>query len=212
MKLRKHAFIGIRGSLITFMNTFSCDMDQFAALLFNFVNSLPLRLRQTSLTPLGLPWPPVAASAPLPPPLTLAAVPVPRLLTPLTNRLPTASTAPIGFIRLGPLAVSLSTRNNRTLVPFQTPTVPFCTTISEAKIKPQRRDSYQPRLMVVHSKECTRGGEASIASGRSGGGFEYDRRVRTVCRGRFGSQVSTQDRVGSNPSDGEVMPAGIAPE
>ena len=107
-----------------------------------------------------------------------------------TRLLPTASTAPIGFMRLGPRTASFSTLNRRTLVPFQTPTVPFCTTISEAKMKPQSRDSYQPKERGVHSKRWIRGGEGSIVEGRVVGGDVDESRVRIVWSGKEGSQVS----------------------
>ena len=57
------------------------------------------------------------------------------------------------FIRLGPIAATVSTLKSRTAVPFHTPTVPFWTTISEANMKPQSRDSYQPRESGVHSNK-----------------------------------------------------------
>src|SRR5437762_14231658 len=52
-------------------------------------------------------------------------------------------------------------------VPFQTPTVPGVdpdaepTTISLAKMKPHRRDSYQPRESGDHSNRWTRIGDGS---------------------------------------------------
>ncbi|KAL8831460.1 MAG: hypothetical protein Q9170_005275 [Blastenia crenularia] len=99
--------------------------------------------------------------------LTLPLTGAVSALTPIlpirwTRLLPTASTAPIGFIKLGPLAAVCSTLNKRILVPFQTPTVPFCTTISEAKMKPQSSDSYQPSASGVQENKCIRGGEGSI--------------------------------------------------
>lgn len=68
--------------------------------------------------------------------------------------------------------------------------MPFCTTISAAKMAPQRRDSYQPRESGVHSKEEMRGGEGSMGGGRDGGGVGVEISVRMVCRGRVGSQDS----------------------
>lgn len=96
------------------------------------------------------------------------------------------------FMRLGPAAATVSTLKSRMAVPFQTPTVPFCTTISDAKMKPQRRDSYQPRESGVHSNRWTRGGVGSRPGGISLGGEGDDRSVKMVCKGRVGSQESIQ--------------------
>ena len=118
-----------------------------------------------------------------------------------TKLLPTASTAPIGFIRLGPRAFSFSTLNTRIPVPFQTPTVPFCTTISEANIKDQRSDSYQPSESGDHSKRWIRGGEGSICGGMALGGVLDDvleRKVSTVWRGSDGSQESIFNFISHN--------------
>lgn len=102
----------------------------------------------------------------------------------------------MGFVKLGPLAAVCSTLNRRMLVPFHTPTVPFCTTISAVKIKPHNNDSYQPSARGVQENRCIRGGDGSIAGGRIFGGmlveaFDDDsRRVKVVCKGRVGSQDS----------------------
>ena len=96
-------------------------------------------------------------------------------------------------MRLGPLAASFSTRNRRIAVLFQIPIVPFWTAISEAKMKLQRSDSYQPKERVDHSKRWIRGGEGSMPAGRILGGVSFgvlERSVRIVCRGREGSQES----------------------
>ena len=112
------------------------------------------------------------------------------------------------FMRLGPVAATVSTLKSRTAVPFQTPTVPFCTTISEAKMKPQSRDSYQPRESDVHSKRWVRGGLGSRPGGKYLGGEGDARSVRMVCNGRIGSQESIQWAVGSKPEvDGEMLGA-----
>jgi hypothetical protein len=52
--------------------------------------------------------------------------------------------------------------NSLITVPFQTPAVPFETSISLANMKPQRRDSYQPIDNGDHSKRCTLIGEGSM--------------------------------------------------
>ena len=86
--------------------------------------------------------------------------------------------------------------------------------------------------MGVQEKNCTRGGEGSIADGRDLGGMLVEvlddeaRRVRVVCRGRVGSQDSicnrrqqdkeealqlqllTQSGEGLNPLIGDMMVAG----
>ena len=111
-----------------------------------------------------------------------------------TRLLPTASTAPMGFIRLGPLAVSFSTLNSLIAVLFHTPTAPFCTVISEANMKLQSSDSYQPRERGDHSKRWIRGGDGSMEEGSSLGGVVVsvlERRVRMVWRGRECSHEST---------------------
>lgn len=84
-----------------------------------------------------------------------------------TKLLPTASTAPFGANSVGPCAAVSWTLKSLMAVPFQTPTVPGVgldadpTTISLAKIKPQSKDSYQPRASADHSKACTRTGDGS---------------------------------------------------
>jgi hypothetical protein len=118
-----------------------------------------------------------------------------------TIELPTASTAPMGFIRLGPLAISFSTLNKRIPVPFQTPTVPRSTTISDVQIKDQSNDSYQPMLSGVHSKVWIRGRDGSIVAGSDWRGVdpsERDMSVRIECSGRVGSQVSIHSGEGEN--------------
>ena len=77
--------------------------------------------------------------------------------------------------------------------------MPFCTTISAAKIAPQSRDSYQPSDRGVHSKDEMRGEEGSMWGGRvGGGGVEVEISVRMVWRGRVGSQ----DSICSNVKNG----------
>ena len=90
-------------------------------------------------------------------------------------------------------------------MPFHTPTVPFWTTISEAKMKPQSSDSYQPRESGVHSNRCTRGGLGSRSRGSSLSGGGDERSVRMVCKGRVGSQESIQWAVGSKSKVGDEM-------
>jgi hypothetical protein len=80
----------------------------------------------------------------------------------LTILLPTASTAPLGLDNVGPLGATFSTLKSLILVPFQTPTVPFWTCISDVNAKDQRRDSYQPRDRGDHSKYWMRMGEGSM--------------------------------------------------
>ncbi len=57
-------------------------------------------------------------------------------------------------------------------------------------MKPQSSDSYHPSERGVHSKSWMRGGDGSMVEGRVDGGEGWERRVRTVCRARDGSQVS----------------------
>ena len=119
--------------------------------------------------------------------------------------LPTASTAPPGFIRLGPRAASFSTLKSRMFVPFHTPTAPPLppprattpppppTCISARHTSDHSSDSYQPSESGDHSKLWMRGGAGSMVGGREDGGSVVGlaaRRVRMVCRGREGSQVS----------------------
>ena len=47
-------------------------------------------------------------------------------------------------------------------VPFQTPAVPFDTSISLVNINPHSSDSYHPRDSGDHSNRCTRIAEGSI--------------------------------------------------
>ena len=111
-----------------------------------------------------------------------------------TILLPTASTAPIGFIRLGPFAASFSTLKSRIEVLFQTPAAPFWTAISEEKMKLQSKDSYQPRESGDHSKRWMRAGDGSMEEGRFVGGVVVsvlERRVSIVWRGRVCSHEST---------------------
>jgi hypothetical protein len=79
-----------------------------------------------------------------------------------TILLPTASTAPRGELRVGPLGATASTLKSLIVVPFQTPTVPFATCISLVKMKDQSKDSYQPRESGDHSKYWIRIGDGSI--------------------------------------------------
>lgn len=74
-------------------------------------------------------------------------------------------------------------------------------------MKPQRRDSYQPRESGVHSKRWTRGGVGSSPGGIERGGDEEESRVSMVCRGRVGSQESIQWAVGSKPMLGDMIVA-----
>lgn len=87
-----------------------------------------------------------------------------RLRLPIrcTRLLPTASTAPRGEISEGVCAAPSWTLNSLMLVLFQTPAVPFATTISAANTNPQSSDSYHPRDKGDHSKRCTLIGEGSI--------------------------------------------------
>jgi hypothetical protein len=86
------------------------------------------------------------------------------------------------------------------------------TSISEAKMKPQRRLSYQPRDRGDHSKRCTLIGLGSMPRGKGVSatarraavveselepegvvgilGESSDIRVRMVCKGSSGSQLS----------------------
>ncbi len=59
-------------------------------------------------------------------------------------------------------------------------------------MKPQSRDSYQPRESDVHSKRWIRGGLESKPGGSCLGGEGDERSVRTVCNGRVGSHESIQ--------------------
>lgn len=74
-------------------------------------------------------------------------------------------------------------------------------------MKPQSKDSYQPRESDVHSKRWTRGGVGSRLGGNSSGGEGDDRSVRIVCKGSVGSQESIQWAVGSKPEVGDEMVA-----
>lgn len=86
-----------------------------------------------------------------------------RLKLPIlcTRLLPTASTAPRGDVNEGPCAAASCTRNSLMLVPRQMPAWPLNMLISLEKMKPQRRDSYQPNDRGDHSKRWTRRGEES---------------------------------------------------
>ena len=79
-----------------------------------------------------------------------------------TMLLPTASTAPRGAMSVGPAAAVSCTRKSLIAVPFQTPTVPLATCISDVKMNPQSRDSYHPNDTGDHSKRWTRIGDGSI--------------------------------------------------
>ena len=57
-------------------------------------------------------------------------------------------------------------------------------------MKPQSRDSYQPRDSGVHSNKWMRGADGSIVYGRDDGGEVDERSVIIVCSGREGSQES----------------------
>ena len=74
-------------------------------------------------------------------------------------------------------------------------------------MKPQSRDSYQPRESDVHSKRCIRGGLGSKPGGNCLGGDGNDKSVRMVCNGKVGSQESIQWAVGSKPEVGDEMVA-----
>ena len=74
-------------------------------------------------------------------------------------------------------------------------------------MKPQSKDSYQPRESDVHSKRWIRGGLGSNPGGNCLGGEGNERSVKMVCKGRVGSQESIQWAVGSKPVVGEEMVA-----
>src|SRR5262245_48021090 len=65
-------------------------------------------------------------------------------------------------MREGAWAAPSWTLNSLMLVLFQTPAVPFETSISPAKMKLHRSDSYQPRDSGDHSNEWTLIGEGSM--------------------------------------------------
>lgn len=100
-----------------------------------------------------------------------------------TKLLPTASTAPLGAINVGPSAAASCTLKRRMPVPFHTPTVPGVapvadpTTISLEKIKPQRSDSYQPIDSADHSNDWTRTGVGSEMILLTCGSSENDGRL-----------------------------------
>jgi len=134
---------------------------------------------------------------------------------------------------VGPWAAVSWTLKSLIAVPFQTPTVPGVdpdaepTTISLAKMKPHRRDSYHPRDSGDHSNRWTRIGDASESrawirgsSAKDGSseikvrasgsrddcraeagirGEMIDMSVRIVWRGSSGTHVSIQPVVGTNP-------------
>lgn len=94
------------------------------------------------------------------------------------------------------------------LVPFQTPAMPLETFISLLKMKLQSSDSYHPSERGDHSNRWTRIGDGSIpltsvlrivcsaeavsmveSMGITGESWEM--RVRMVCKGRCGSQLSS---------------------
>ncbi len=89
-----------------------------------------------------------------------------RLIAPilLTILLPTASTAPLGLVSVGPSGAVSCTRNSLMPVPFQIPTVPLDTCISLVKMNPHNKLSYQPSARGDHSNEYTRTGEGSTAT------------------------------------------------
>lgn len=78
-----------------------------------------------------------------------------------TMLLPTASTAPLGDVRVGPSGAVSCTLNSLIKVAFHIPTVPREICISLLKMKLQINDSYQPSASGDHSKECTLTGETS---------------------------------------------------
>lgn len=86
-----------------------------------------------------------------------------KLIEPIleTILLPTASTAPLGEVRVGPSGAVSCTLKSLIAVPFHMPTVPLVICISPLKMKLQIRDSYQPSAKGDHSNECTRTGEGS---------------------------------------------------
>lgn len=75
--------------------------------------------------------------------------------------LPTASTAPLGEVRVGPSGAVSCTRKSLIMVAFQMPTVPLDICISLLKMKLQISDSYQPNASGDHSNEWTLTGETS---------------------------------------------------
>lgn len=134
-----------------------------------------------------------------------------------TMLLPTASTAPLGDVRLGPSGAVSCTRNSLMAVPFHVPTVPLEICISLLKMKLQIRDSYHPSAIGDHSNECTRTGDASTptsltwlilrsVSGEAWSAIKADLGIRAetcwivvriVCKGSSGSQLSIHCAVGS---------------
>lgn len=73
-----------------------------------------------------------------------------------TMLLPTASTAPLGEVSVGPSGAVSCTRNSLIRVAFHIPTVPREICISLLKMKLHINDSYQPSARGDHSNECTR--------------------------------------------------------
>lgn len=78
-----------------------------------------------------------------------------RFIDPIldTMLLPTASTAPRGDVRDGPVGAVSWTLNSLMPVPFHTPAMPFATCISLAKMKLHISDSYHPRAGGDHSND-----------------------------------------------------------
>ena len=74
-------------------------------------------------------------------------------------------------------------------------------------MKPQSRDSYQPRESEVHSKRWILAGLGSRPGGNCLGGDENDKSVRIVCNGKVGSQESIHWAVGSKLEVGDEMVA-----
>ena len=74
-------------------------------------------------------------------------------------------------------------------------------------MKPQSRDSYQPRESDVHSKRWIRGGLESKPGGKCLGGDGGESSVNIVCKGRVGSQESIHWAVGSKPEVGDEIVA-----
>ncbi|KAH6611408.1 hypothetical protein Trco_001428 [Trichoderma cornu-damae] len=70
-----------------------------------------------------------------------------------TRLLPTASTAPLGEVRVGPAGAVSWTRKSLIAVPFHMPMVPFAICISLAKMTPHSSDSYHPSANWDHSKD-----------------------------------------------------------
>jgi hypothetical protein len=70
-----------------------------------------------------------------------------------TMLLPTASTAPLGDVSVGPSGAVSWTRNSLMAVPVHMFMVPFAICISLVKMIPHNSDSYHPRASSDHSNE-----------------------------------------------------------